>query len=71
MLQVKLEILRMPDRASRPCPGFPQMHVPVELLVFKCHFNYSFRFVLAAFSSSTACAAANREIGTRNGDALT
>jgi len=28
-------------------------------------------FIAAFFSSTTACAAANREIGTRNGDALT
>ena len=34
--------------------------------------KYYFRFVLAAaFSSITACAAASREMGTRNGDALT
>jgi hypothetical protein len=30
-----------------------------------------FFFPFALFSSTTACAAASREIGTRNGDALT
>ena len=34
--------------------------------------KYYFRFGLdAAFSSTTACAAAKREMGTRNGEALT
>jgi hypothetical protein len=33
--------------------------------------NAPYFFLFAAFSSITACAAANREIGTRNGDALT
>jgi len=33
--------------------------------------DYFFFFVFACFSSTTACAAASRAIGTRNGEALT
>ena len=70
-----------PDFAS-PAPFFPGLpqiaqgenrgmvaHSPADEMYFRA--GYFFLPFAAFFDSTTACAAAKREIGTRNGEALT